>query len=139
MCDGHLTDRRFVKRPFLHIPKSRLLATLAAAKVPFVDDPSNHDPRFTRPRLRELMPQVAAEGLTAERLALLAERVTRAEIVLYDVLNEALMRLAPGPWPEEGPGYRRCGRVRRPCRRNPASDARPPDWVDRQRRPGGTG
>ena len=34
---------------------------------------------------------------------LLAERVTRAEIVLYDVLNEALMRLAPGPWPEEGP------------------------------------
>ena len=96
-------DRRFVKRPFLHIPKSRLLATLAAAKVPFVDDPSNRDPRFTRPRLRELMPQVAAEGLTAERLALLAERVTRAEIVLYDVLNEALMRLAPGPWPEEGP------------------------------------
>jgi len=61
------------------------------------------DPRFTRPRLRELMPQVAAEGLTAERLALLAERVTRAEIVLYEVLNEALMRLAPGPWPEEGP------------------------------------
>ena len=92
-----------MKRPFLHIPKSRLLATLAAAKVPFVDDPSNRDPRFTRPRLRELMPQLAAEGLTAERLALLAERVTRAEIVLYDVLNEALMRLAPGPWPEEGP------------------------------------
>jgi len=55
------------------------------------------------PRLRELMPALAAEGLTAERLALLAERVTRAEIAIYDVLNEALMRLAPRPWPEEGP------------------------------------
>lgn len=96
-------NRRFVSRPFLHVPKSRLLATLEAAKIPFADDPSNRDPRFTRPRLRALMPRLAEEGLTAQRLALLAERVTRTEIVLYDVLNEALMRLAPGPWPEEGP------------------------------------
>jgi tRNA(Ile)-lysidine synthase len=95
--------RRSIARPFLSVPKSRLLATLAAAKITFATDPSNRDPRFTRPRLRELMPQLAAEGLTTERLALLAERVTRAEIVVYDALNEALMRLAPGPWSEEGP------------------------------------
>jgi tRNA(Ile)-lysidine synthase len=92
-----------VRRPLLRVPKSRLLATLAAAGIPFADDPSNRDPRFTRPRLRALMPTLAAEGLTAERLALLAERATRADIVLYDVLNEALKRLAPGPWPDEGP------------------------------------
>jgi tRNA(Ile)-lysidine synthase len=92
-----------IARPFLSIPKSRLFATLAAAKISFATDPSNRDPRFTRPRLRELMPALAAEGLTAERLALLAERVTRAEIVVQDVLNETLMRLAPGPWAEEGP------------------------------------
>jgi len=92
-----------IARPFLSISKTRLLATLAAADIPFATDPSNRDPRFTRPRLRELMPALAAEGLTAERLALLAERVTRAEIAIYDVLNEALMRLAPRPWPEEGP------------------------------------
>jgi tRNA(Ile)-lysidine synthase len=49
------------------------------------------------------MPALAAEGLTAQRLALLAERVTRAESVLYDMLNEALMRLAPGPWLDQGP------------------------------------
>jgi tRNA(Ile)-lysidine synthase len=95
--------RQSIARPILSIPKSRLFATLAAANIPFATDPSNRDPRFTRPRLRELMPALAAEGLTAERLALLAERVTRAEIVVYDALNEALMRLAPGPWPEEGP------------------------------------
>jgi len=96
-------NRRFVSRPFLHVPKSRLLATLAAAKIPFADDPSNRDPRFTRPRLRALMPRLAEEGLTAQRLALLAERVTRTEIVLYDLLNEALMRIAPGPWRDKGP------------------------------------
>ena len=96
-------DRRFVHRPFLRIPKSRLLATLAAAKVPFADDPSNRDPRFTRPRLRELMPRLAEEGLTAGRLALLAARVTRVEMTLYDLLNEAQRRLAPGPLPAKGP------------------------------------
>ncbi len=34
--------------PLLDIPKSRLIATLRAAKVPFADDPSNRDPRFTQ-------------------------------------------------------------------------------------------
>ncbi len=97
------TTRPSIARPFLSIPKSRLLATLAAANVPFATDPSNRDPRFTRPRLRELLPPLAAEGLTAARLALLAERVTRAENVIQDALNDALMRLAPGPWAGEGP------------------------------------
>src|ERR1044072_838558 len=95
--------RPFVDRPFFGIAKSRLLATLAAAKVRFADDPSNRDPRFTRPRLRELMPRLAEEGLTAGRLALLAARVTRVEMTLYDLLNEAQRRLAPGPLPAKGP------------------------------------
>jgi tRNA(Ile)-lysidine synthase len=89
-------------RPLLTVPKSRLLATLAAAGIAFADDPSNRDPRFARPRLRELMPRLAAEGLTAQRLALLSWRIGRAEIALDDALNKALMRLVPGPWPEQG-------------------------------------
>jgi tRNA(Ile)-lysidine synthase len=95
--------RLYLSRPLLSVAKSRLIATLAASGIPFADDPSNRDPRFGRPRLRELMPALAAEGLTAQRLALLAARVTRTEMVLYDVLNAAQMRLAPGPWPEKGP------------------------------------
>jgi tRNA(Ile)-lysidine synthase len=90
-------------RPLLTIPKSRLLATLAAAGVAFADDPSNRDPRFARPRLRELMPRLAAEGLTAPRLAVLARRLARTEAALDDALNRASMRFAPGPWPEKGP------------------------------------
>jgi tRNA(Ile)-lysidine synthase len=90
-------------RPLLEVPKSRLIATLKAAKIRYAEDPSNRDPRFARPRLRELMPLLAAEGLTAERLTRLASRVLRTEIALYETLNAALLKFAPGPWPEQGP------------------------------------
>src|SRR5262249_42932480 len=56
-------------RPLLEIPKARLVATLARAKIAFADDASNRDPRFTRARLREVMPALAREGLDARRLA----------------------------------------------------------------------
>lgn len=90
-------------RPLLEVPKARLIATLAAAKVPYVVDPSNADPRFARPRFRSLMPSLAREGLTAERLGRLARRAERAEEALFAVLNNAQMALCPGPWTEDGP------------------------------------
>ena len=46
-------------RPLLDIPKARLIATLAGREIAFADDPSNRDPRFTRARLRGLMPALA--------------------------------------------------------------------------------
>ena len=69
-------------RPLLDVPKARLIATLEAAHVPFADDPTNRDPRFTRARLRGLMPRLTEEGLDAPRLALLARRLARAEAAL---------------------------------------------------------
>lgn len=84
-------------RPFLEIPKSRLLATLAAAKIPFADDPSNRDPRFTRPRLRELMPGFAAEGLDARRLSSFARRMARADQAIERAVDEAQARLSRAP------------------------------------------
>jgi tRNA(Ile)-lysidine synthase len=69
-------------RPLLGIAKARLIATLAAAKIPFADDPTNRDPRFTRARLRMLMPQLAEEGLDARRLSLLASRLKRADAAI---------------------------------------------------------
>jgi tRNA(Ile)-lysidine synthase len=92
-----MTDPRLL-RPLLPIPKSRLVATLAAAKIPFADDPSNRDARFTRPRLRELMPGLAAEGLDARRLAALAGRMDRANRAIELAVDQALARLSPGPW-----------------------------------------
>ena len=81
-------------RPLLAIPKSRLIATLRAAKIPFADDPSNRDPRFTRARLRALMPQLAQEGLDARRLALLARRLRRADAAIEAVVDQAMDFLA---------------------------------------------
>lgn len=64
-----------ILRPFLWVPKARLAATARAAGLDPISDPSNADERFTRVRMRRLMPLLAAEGLDAERLAILAGRV----------------------------------------------------------------
>ncbi|MFG1242540.1 tRNA lysidine(34) synthetase TilS [Xanthobacter sp. DSM 14520] len=90
-------------RPLLDVPKARLVATLEAASVAFVRDPSNSDPRFARPRLRALAPALAAEGLDARRLAVLARRIARADQALEaatDAAEAAVIRLGP----EEHPG-----------------------------------
>ena len=81
-------------RPLLDIPKARLIATLRAAKIAYADDPSNRDPRFTRARLRALMPQLAQEGLDARRLALLAQRLKRADAAIEAVVDQAFDFLA---------------------------------------------
>jgi tRNA(Ile)-lysidine synthase len=75
-------------RPLLGIPKSRLIATLHKAGIGYVDDPTNRDPAFTRPRLRALLPLLAAEGGDARSLARLATRLARA--------NEAVEVLTDG-------------------------------------------
>jgi tRNA(Ile)-lysidine synthase len=93
----------FLVRPFLHIPKARLVATLQAARIAYAEDPSNHDPRFTRARLRTLMPALAREGLDARGLARLAARLRRAESTIQVAVQAARSALAPPPWPQHGP------------------------------------
>jgi tRNA(Ile)-lysidine synthase len=93
----------FLVRPLLHLSKARLIATLQAAKIRYADDPSNRDPRFTRARLRTLMPALAREGLDARGLARLALRLRRAESTIVVAVDAARAALAPPPWPERGP------------------------------------
>lgn len=66
-------------RPLLGLPKARLVATAETRGLPFIQDPSNADARFERVRWRGLMPRLADEGLSAERLATLAARLARME------------------------------------------------------------
>ena len=88
-------------RPLLDIPKARLVATLKAATIPFADDPSNRDPRFTRARLRGLMEELAREGLDAGRLSLLARRLKRADLAIEAAVERAVSDLAR---PARAPG-----------------------------------
>lgn len=90
-------------RPFLDVPKARLVATLEAAAVPYARDPGNADPRFARPRLRTLAPALAAEGIDAAGLARLARRMARADAALEAATDAAAAALSPAPWSDKGP------------------------------------
>jgi tRNA(Ile)-lysidine synthase len=100
----------FLVRPLLHVPKARLVATLQTARVPYSEDPSNRDPRFTRVRLRELMPALAGEGLDARGLARLAARMRRAEATVEFAVDAACAALAPPPWRHDAPVVFETGR-----------------------------
>jgi tRNA(Ile)-lysidine synthase len=77
-------------RPLLGLSKGRLIATCEALGLPFIHDPSNTDPAFARPRLRALMSQLEAEGVSPERLARLGIRQARANLSLDMHAVEAL-------------------------------------------------
>ena len=81
-------------RPLLDVPKARLVDTLRAAKISYADDPSNRDPKFTRARLRGLMPALAREGLDARRLSVLARRLRRADAAIEAETDRAMAELA---------------------------------------------
>jgi tRNA(Ile)-lysidine synthase len=63
-------------RPLLDLPKSRLVATLKKARIPFANDPTNRDDKYLRARLRKLAP-------------VLAKRMSRAEEALRSAAEAA--------------------------------------------------
>ncbi|AWN38288.1 tRNA lysidine(34) synthetase TilS [Methylobacterium radiodurans] len=80
-------------RPFLALRKADLVAWCEARGVAYHRDPSNQDDRFARARLRRVLPLLAGEGLSAERLARLAERAARDDDALGRIAEDALSRL----------------------------------------------
>lgn len=69
-------------RPFLSIPKARLMATCQIRNLPYVNDPSNRHDRFARVRLRMLLKNLQgglkAEGLSVSRLGTTTARLGQA-------------------------------------------------------------
>src|SRR3981081_3065246 len=93
-------------RPFLSVSKSQLIATLKKAKIDFADDPTNRDLNFTRPRIRAVMPVLAAEGGDTRNLARLASRFARANAAVEVLADGAERYLAlrdrePSPSPRD--------------------------------------
>ncbi len=85
-------------RPLLDIPKSRLLASLRARDLQWIEDPSNHSDAYMRVRMRKLLPQLAQEGGDASRLAATARRLQRADAALDGVASVFFLRhMRPEP------------------------------------------
>jgi tRNA(Ile)-lysidine synthase len=86
-------DGLAIARPLLGVAKSTLIAFAHARGVDFVDDPSNADPRYARPRLRALIAALAAEGLDSGGLTRLARRAAEADEALERMTDEVEARL----------------------------------------------
>src|SRR5450755_253659 len=98
-------DGLLLARPLLHVSKSQLIATLKKAKLGFADDPTNRDLNFTRPRLRAVMPVLAAEGGDARNLARLAARLARANAAVEVLVDGAERYLALRDRQAPPPGF----------------------------------
>lgn len=69
-------------RPLLAFPKARLVATLDARGIPFVEDPTNGDHRYERARVRSRLADLAVAGLSAHAFATSARRLNDARDAL---------------------------------------------------------
>jgi tRNA(Ile)-lysidine synthase len=90
-----------ILRPLLGVPPSRLRATLRAAGVPWVEDPTNEDRRFLRPRLRQAIGagDAGLAGAAGRDAAFRAAREAEIAAVLAAraTFHEAgFARLSPG-------------------------------------------
>jgi tRNA(Ile)-lysidine synthase len=102
-------------RPLLAVPPGRLRATLRARGITWTEDPTNHDQRFLRARLRAGRADPDGDSNQTGRLcdeALMAGRRRReSEHQAADWLGrhatirpDGLAILPPGPWPEAALG-----------------------------------
>ena len=82
-----------IARPLMALRKRDLIAFAEARGAPFIDDPSNADPRFARTRLRALLARLGEEGLDAEALDKLAHRAGETEEALAYLTAQVEARL----------------------------------------------
>ena len=85
-------------RPLLSVSRDALTATLALWDQPWIDDPTNRDMRYARPRLAAALAELGPEGLSAARLAKVAERAADDRAALDGLCSDLLARSAhPAP------------------------------------------
>jgi tRNA(Ile)-lysidine synthase len=79
-------------RPLLKIPPQNLKDFLQEKKCPFLEDPSNTNPRFSRVRWRQLLPVLEKEGVTPQKLCFTLDFLHKDTHILEEILTEALAR-----------------------------------------------
>jgi len=93
-------DRLLLCRPLLAVPKKALIAYCGQNALSYVRDPSNENGRFARARLRAAGQALADEGLTAERLAVTAERLREARQALEYYAEQLYGAAASNEYPD---------------------------------------
>jgi tRNA(Ile)-lysidine synthase len=83
-----------VARPLLGVPRATLAAVVAEAGLTPVVDPTNSDPHYERVRWRQALPELAALGLDAGRLALFAARAGEAHEAIAHSAGAAIAQHA---------------------------------------------
>ncbi|HUO55124.1 MAG TPA: tRNA lysidine(34) synthetase TilS [Rhodoblastus sp.] len=79
-------------RPLLSLPKQALIEFCRRERQDFFSDPANSNQAFERARWRAAAPALRALGLTARRLAKLAERASKANAALDAMALDLLQR-----------------------------------------------
>ncbi|MFK7876226.1 MAG: tRNA lysidine(34) synthetase TilS [Paracoccaceae bacterium] len=69
-------------RPCLDMRRTNLRSYASACHVPWVDDPSNEDPKYTRVQMRKALPLLEDLGISADVLVDTAGRMARASEAL---------------------------------------------------------
>jgi tRNA(Ile)-lysidine synthase len=83
-------------RPLLGISRASLRTHLKALKQDWLEDPMNSEARFTRSRIRALMPALEAAGLSPPRIADAAAHLARARAAL-ELATDAVLARAVRP------------------------------------------
>ena len=90
-------DGLTIIRPLLGIDPEALRRVVEAAGLTPVADPSNSDLDYERVRWRQAMPQLAALGLDARRLAGFADRMRDADRALLNMAAQAFAHVELAP------------------------------------------
>ncbi len=86
---GRRTDLHLV-RPFLSVPKARLVATLRKRGQTWIEDPGNANPAFERVRIRQALTTLQDIGIDAAAIGRSASRLAEARIAL-DAATDTLV------------------------------------------------
>ena len=86
-------------RPLLATPKARLRESLEAFGQAWIEDPSNEDRTFARVRLRQMLPILAREGVTAGRLHGTAQRLAHVRAD-FETVTATLLASTATLYPE---------------------------------------
>ena len=79
-----------IARPLLDFGREELRSHLLSEGVAWLEDPMNEDPRFSRVRVRALMPALEAAGVSQQRIVDAARHLARARQALDTDTDELL-------------------------------------------------